>query len=152
MAYALGCIVGAYYIVRVRSGRDIRASGSGNAGARNVLRSGDRIAAALTLVWDAGKGALAVLLAWTIWHHLFAGAVGYVAVIVGHIWPAQLRFHGGRGVAPAIGGFLVILAIAPPLHLGPPAFWAVIALGIAIVIAAHQPAFDRWRIPKENSP
>jgi glycerol-3-phosphate acyltransferase PlsY len=106
--YALGCLVGAYYVVRLRSGGDVRASGSGNAGARNVLRGGDRRGAAITLLWDIAKGAAAVAIARAASPHDWAMGLAFVAVIAGHIWPAQLRFHGGKGVATALGCMLVL--------------------------------------------
>jgi len=149
VAYALGCIVGAYYIVRFRSGRDVRASGSGNAGARNVLRSGDKTGAALTLVWDAAKGALAIIIARAIVPGDLALAAAFVAVIVGHVWPAQLRFHGGKGVAPAIGAGLALL---PSLMSASRTLWTGLAIGCALVVAAHQQAFLRRAPLKMEDP
>lgn len=111
-AYLLGCLVGAYYVVRLRAGHDIRATGSGNAGARNVLRSGDRSSAALTLVWDILKGALAVWLARTIAPTDIAVGLAFILVVVGHIWPAQLQFRGGKGAATALGCMLVVDPLA----------------------------------------
>ena len=140
LAYAIGCLVGAYYIVRLRSGTDVRASGSGNAGARNVFRSGDRVGAAITLLWDAAKGALAILVARAISPDDLSTAIAFVAVIVGHIWPAQLRFHGGKGVAPAVGAALVLL---PRIADASFVLWTGLALGTALVVMAHQPAFLR---------
>lgn len=107
-AYALGCLVGAYYVVRLRAGHDVRATGSGNAGARNVLRSGDKMSAALTLLWDILKGVLAVWLARAITSGDAAVGIAFVAAVVGHVWPAQLRFHGGKGAATALGCMLAI--------------------------------------------
>lgn len=112
VAYLLGCLVGAYYVVRLRAGHDVRATGSGNAGARNVLRSGDRSSAALTLVWDILKGALAVWLARAIAPTDVAIALAFIFVVVGHIWPAQLQFHGGKGAATALGCMLVVDPLA----------------------------------------
>jgi glycerol-3-phosphate acyltransferase PlsY len=112
-AYLLGCLVGAYYVVRLRAGHDVRATGSGNAGARNVLRSGDKASAALTLVWDILKGAFAVLLARIIApDDDVAVALAFIFVVVGHIWPAQLRFHGGKGAATALGCMLMVDPLA----------------------------------------
>ena len=139
-AYAIGCLVGAYYIVRLRSGSDIRHSGSGNAGARNVFRSGDRTGAALTLIWDAAKGALAIVVARAIAPDDLALAIAFIAVIAGHVWPAQLRFHGGKGVAPAIGAGLMLL---PWLASASLTLWTGLAVGCALVVLAHQPAFLR---------
>ena len=109
VAYLLGCLVGAYYVVQLRSGRDVRATGSGNAGARNVFRSGDKTSAALTLFWDVAKGALAVRLAGIIApNDDVAIALAFILAVVGHIWPAQLQFHGGKGAATALGCMLVV--------------------------------------------
>lgn len=108
-AYLLGCLVGAYYVVRFRAGHDVRATGSGNAGARNVLRSGDKSSAVLTLAWDIIKGALAVWLASIIApNDDVAIALAFIFVVAGHIWPAQLQLHGGKGAATALGCMLVI--------------------------------------------
>ncbi len=107
-AYALGCLVGAYYVVRLRAGHDVRATGSGNAGARNVLRSGDKMSAALTLLWDILKGVLAVWLARAITEGAAAVGIAFIAAVLGHVWPAQLRFHGGKGAATALGCMLAI--------------------------------------------
>lgn len=107
-AYLLGCLVGAYYVVRLRAGHDVRATGSGNAGARNVLRSGDRSSAAITLIWDILKGALAVWLARLIAAGDLAIALSFIFAVVGHIWPAQLQFHGGKGAATALGCMLMV--------------------------------------------
>jgi acyl phosphate:glycerol-3-phosphate acyltransferase len=146
VCYAIGCLVGAYYIVRWRRGVDVRASGSGNAGARNVFRSGDRVAAALTLLWDAAKGAAAMLLTrWLLPGDDAALAIAFVAVIVGHIWPVPLRFHGGKGVATAIGAALVV---APELPDAAKVLWSGLAAGCALVVLAHQRAFLRREAPK----
>lgn len=142
-AYAIGCLVGAYYVVRRRAGHDIRETGSGNAGARNVLRSGDRTSAVLTLVWDILKGALAVWVARTLTESDAAVAVVCVAVVAGHIWPAQLQFHGGKGVATLIG---CLLAIGPRALMGgawPLAAGAAVACTIVLIV--HHPVIDRRR-------
>lgn len=108
-AYLLGCLVGAYYIVRLRAGHDVRSTGSGNAGARNVFRSGDRPSAVLTLAWDIAKGALAIWLAGVIApNDDVALALAFIFAVVGHIWPAQLQLHGGKGAATALGCMLVV--------------------------------------------
>lgn len=111
-AYALGCLVGGYYVVRIRTGRDVRSTGSGNAGARNVLRSGDRVGAMLTLAWDILKGALAVWMARWIAQTELAAGTAFIAAVAGHIWPAQLRFRGGKGAATALGCMLAVDARA----------------------------------------
>jgi glycerol-3-phosphate acyltransferase PlsY len=133
-------VVGAYYIVRLRSGADIRASGSGNAGARNVMRSGDRTAAILTFVWDLAKGALAVALAAAIDRSDWSAGVAFLFIVLGHIWPAQLGFRGGKGVATAIGGTVMLAVVQRS--------WPSVAAAAAvwvIVFIAHRPAFERHR-------
>ena len=137
-AYALGCIVGAYYIVRLRSGVDIRATGSGTAGARNVMRSGDRIAAVLSFSWDAAKGAVAAYLAQRGLPQPWAGGVALIFAVIGHVWPAQLGFRGGKGVATAIGGTLTLAAVGQswPNFAAAVAAWTVVAI-------AHRPRRSR---------
>ena len=106
-AYLLGCFATGYYLVRSRTGKDIRQIESGSTGARNVGRLLGRPGFGLTVLGDFGKGALAVwgVLAWTNNHQL--AALAMLAVVAGHIWPAQLDFRGGKGVAPALGALLV---------------------------------------------
>lgn len=105
-AYVLGCFSTGYYLVRARTGQDIRRVESGSVGARNVGRVLGRTGFLLTLLGDLGKGMLAV---WAAWHFtgegLLAG-LALLAVVTGHIWPAQLHFHGGKGVASSLGGLL----------------------------------------------
>ncbi len=106
-AYLLGCFATGYYLVRARTGRDIREFESGSTGARNVGRVLGRSGFALTVLGDFGKGALAVWSAqeWTRNHHL--AALAMLAVVTGHIWPAPLRFRGGKGVATSLGALLM---------------------------------------------
>ncbi len=124
VGYGLGCAVTGYYLVRWRTGQDIRALGSGKVGATNVGRRLGRGWALATVAGDVGKGALAV----TIAHELDLGlswtAAVACAVVAGHIWPAQLGFRGGRGAATAFGA---ALALAPVAAAG--------ALLVAAVIA-----------------
>jgi acyl phosphate:glycerol-3-phosphate acyltransferase len=113
-AYLLGCVAAGYYLVRSRLGEDIRELGSGSVGARNVGRILGKSGFLLTLICDFGKGALAVWAA----HHFTKDeriiALAMVAVVAGHIWPAQLRFHGGKGMATSLGA---LLALDPKLAL-----------------------------------
>lgn len=106
-AYVLGCCTSGYYLVRARLGKDLRALGSGSLGARNVGRELGWRGFVGTLAGDFGKGVLAVWAA----HHLGTGAnlgaIALVAVVAGHIWPFQLRFQGGKGVATFLGALLV---------------------------------------------
>jgi glycerol-3-phosphate acyltransferase PlsY len=110
--YALGCLVGAYYLVRLRTGSDVRGLGSGNAGARNASRVLGRSGFAISLIIDAGKGALATWLGLRLGQQPLATVLAMSAVVAGHIWPAQLRFRGGKGAATALGIMLVFDPIA----------------------------------------
>src|SRR5262245_45444963 len=121
--YLLGCVVAAYYIVRFRHGVDIRKLGSGNAGATNVGRLYGKDEMAVTLVFDALKGALAVAAGFFFVGPDWAAVLALAAAIIGHIWPVQLKFHGGKGVATGLGGFL---------SLNPLASVAVIAIGLVV--------------------
>ncbi len=108
ISYGLGCFSTAYYLVRWRTGQDVRTLGSGTAGARNVGRILGKSGFALTFAGDALKGALAVGLAR--WLELPAWGIvaAMLAVVVGHLWPAQLGGRGGKGASTALGCVLVI--------------------------------------------
>jgi glycerol-3-phosphate acyltransferase PlsY len=106
-AYSLGCFATGYYLVRCRTGQDLRDLGSGNLGARNVGRVLGWRGFVLTLLGDFGKGALAV---WAAQHFSADSsiiALAMIAVVVGHIWPVQLRFQGGKGAATSVGALWV---------------------------------------------
>jgi acyl phosphate:glycerol-3-phosphate acyltransferase len=106
-AYVLGCFATGYYLVRALRGRDIRNVDSGSVGARNVSQVLGRRGFVLTTLGDIAKGVLAVSAARHLTgDDLLAGAV-MLAVTAGHIWPAQLRFHGGKGVATSLGALLI---------------------------------------------
>ena len=112
-AYLLGSIPFGYLIVRARAGADIRETGSGGTGATNVSRRAGKGAGVLTLILDALKGVSAILIGRLIlgdssW--LIAGAA--ILVIVGHMFPIWLGFRGGKGVATAVGVFLVLAPLA----------------------------------------
>lgn len=106
-SYGLGCISTGYYLVRLCTGRDIRASGSGSAGATNVRRALGVRGFAVTLVLDAAKGATAAAAAVYFGVESWGVMLAILAVVAGHIWPLQLGFHGGKGIAPAVGGILI---------------------------------------------
>jgi glycerol-3-phosphate acyltransferase PlsY len=134
-AYCLGSISFAVVVSWLMRLPDPRTYGSKNPGATNVLRSGSRIAAVLTLVGDAGKGGLAVWLA-----SYFTDALAAVglAAFLGHLYPVFHRFHGGKGVATAAG---VLLVLDWRVGLGTILTWAVIAAcmrysSLAALIAA----------------
>ncbi len=105
-AYALGCISTAYYIVRVLKGQDIRTLGSGNAGGRNAGRVLGRGGFAAVAVLDAVKGLAAVLLARWLAVPEWGMVAVLLAVVAGHIWPVQLGFRGGKGIATTLGALL----------------------------------------------
>jgi glycerol-3-phosphate acyltransferase PlsY len=109
IAYLLGAIPFGYLLVRLTTGRDVRAAGSGNIGATNVLRTSGRLAGIATLLLDIGKGYLAVWIAGRITNHdPFWMSVAALAVMAGHAYPVFLRFHGGKAVASYVGAFLCL--------------------------------------------
>src|SRR5216684_5319042 len=128
-AYLIGSLSFAVIVSRAFSLPDPRSYGSGNPGATNVLRTGKKLAALLTLIGDGGKGWLAVFLAARYAASYGVDATGVaacaVAVFLGHIFPVFFRFRGGKGVSTAGG---VLLAINPWLGLATIATWIVIAL------------------------
>ncbi len=153
-AYLLGSIPFGYLLVRVFRKEDIRATGSGNIGATNVIRSGAKGLGLLTFLLDAVKGFAAVALA--VWIARLAGqdfvpqnarAIAGAAAIVGHIFPVWLRFKGGKGVATALGAFLALVPYAALAGLL--IFAAVVLLtryvSLASVLAAAAfPIFALW--------
>jgi acyl phosphate:glycerol-3-phosphate acyltransferase len=107
LAYLLGCLNSGYYLVRLRTGQDLRRQGSGNAGARNTGRILGKSGFLLAAVGDCLKGAAAVALALWLNLSLWGVLLALLAVVVGHIWPAQLHFQGGKGLATTLGAMLV---------------------------------------------
>jgi acyl phosphate:glycerol-3-phosphate acyltransferase len=129
IAYLMGGIPFGYLLVKLTTGRDVRASGSGNIGATNVLRTTGRGVAVLTLLLDIAKGFVSVWIAamltnddpwWT--------AAAALAVMAGHAYPVFLGFKGGKAVASFIGAFL---------YLTPLALFATLVVFVAIVIATR---------------
>ena len=109
IAYLLGSIPFGYLLVRIFRNEDIRAQGSGNIGATNVARSGAKGLGLATLVLDAGKAYLAVMIAKHIAPGMYDVAVAAaIAAILGHVFPVWLKFRGGKGVASALGVFLAL--------------------------------------------
>jgi glycerol-3-phosphate acyltransferase PlsY len=106
-AYLIGCFTTGYYLVRLWTGQDIREIGTGSAGARNVGRVLGKPGFFLTVFGDFAKGALAVWLARAFSHDDFSAALAVPAVVAGHLWPAQLKFHGGKGIATSFSALLV---------------------------------------------
>lgn len=112
VAYLLGSIPFGYLIVRGKSGADIRETGSGGTGATNVSRRAGKAAGVLTLLLDAAKGCVAVLIAKAFGSDDWVIAAAAIAALVGHIFPVWLGFRGGKGVATGVGIFLVLAPIA----------------------------------------
>jgi acyl phosphate:glycerol-3-phosphate acyltransferase len=110
VSYLLGSIPFGYLLVRIVTGEDVRASGSGNIGATNVARKSPMLGIA-TLVLDAAKGLAAVFFAGKAFvgphHHLIMTTAALFAVC-GHLFPVWLKFHGGKGVATCLGAFVLI--------------------------------------------
>jgi acyl phosphate:glycerol-3-phosphate acyltransferase len=118
LGYLLGAIPFGLLLTRFAGAGDLRTIGSGNIGATNVLRTGRKELAALTLILDAAKGAAAVLIAQAIRADL--GMVAGLAAFLGHCYPLWLRFRGGKGVATYLG---IALALAWPVGLVYAAVW-----------------------------
>jgi len=143
--YLLGSIPFGLVLTRLAGLGDIRQIGSGNIGATNVLRTGNKALAAATLLLDGGKGALAVLVA----RQLYgpdAAIVAGAGAFLGHLFPVWLRFHGGKGVATTIG---ILLAIAWPVGLIACAVWLLTALlfrysSLAALVAVAAAPIAAW--------
>ena len=123
MSYLLGSVPFGLVITRMMGLGDLRQIGSGNIGATNVLRTGNKRAAAATLILDAAKGAVAVLVARAVAGEDAAQLAG-LSSFLGHLFPVWLRFRGGKGVATFLG---TLLALAWPVGLAACATWAAAA-------------------------
>jgi glycerol-3-phosphate acyltransferase PlsY len=108
VAYLLGCFTTGYYLVRLLSGQDIRATASGNLGSRNVGRLLGTKGFVLTFMGDAGKGLLAVWLARHLSPAPWLPCAALLAAVAGHIWPVQLGLRGGKGFATFAGGMILL--------------------------------------------
>jgi acyl phosphate:glycerol-3-phosphate acyltransferase len=143
LGYLLGSIPFGVLITRALGLGDLRAIGSGNIGATNVLRTGNKAAAAATLLLDGGKGAVAVLAARALVGEEAAMLAG-LAAFLGHLFPVWLRFRGGKGVATFLG---LTLALAWPAGLAACATWLAVAFATrfsslaALVAAATTPVW-----------
>jgi len=151
IAYLIGSLSFGVLVSRAFGLPNPRSYGSGNPGATNVMRTGKRVAALLTLLGDGGKGWLAVFLA-----QRFAGGMGVepagvagvaIAVFIGHLYPVFFGFHGGKGVATAAG---ILLAVNPWLGLATLVSWIAIAAIFrlsslaALIAAAFAPVYYVW--------
>ena len=144
--YLAGSIPFAVLVSRVMALPDPRTYGSGNIGATNVLRSGHRVAALLTLVGDAGKGWAAVLAARMRGADDALLAVVAIAAFLGHVFPVWLRFRGGKGVATAAG---VLIALDWRLGVAVIVAWLTIAVvsrysSLAAIVAALFAPVAAW--------
>jgi glycerol-3-phosphate acyltransferase PlsY len=149
--YLLGSVPFGLVITKLAGLGDIRQIGSGNIGATNVLRTGRKDLAALTLILDSGKGAAAVGIAWWLAGQDAAMAAG-VSSVLGHCFPVWLRFKGGKGVATVLG---VMLAADWMLGAGACLTWLVMA-GIfrisslsALIATAAAPVYG-WLLGKPD--
>lgn len=113
-AYLMGCLQGGYYLVRFRTGHDIREQGSGGTGARNAGRVLGRSGFLAVFLIDCLKGVTAVWLATAMGTGRVGMAVAAIAVGLGHIFPVQLQFRGGKGASSALGALLVL---TPPVAI-----------------------------------
>ncbi|GHA58002.1 glycerol-3-phosphate acyltransferase [Amylibacter ulvae] len=141
LAYLLGSIPFGMVLARIMGLGNLRDIGSGNIGATNVLRTGNKFAALLTLIFDAGKGGVAVLIA----HAMFGSAAAQIAglfAFLGHCFPIWLKFKGGKGVATFLG---IVLALSFSTGLAACLSWLVAAIigrissAAALVSAALTP-------------
>jgi glycerol-3-phosphate acyltransferase PlsY len=123
VGYLLGSVPFGMVMARLFGLGDLRAIGSGNIGATNVLRTGNKLAAFLTLVLDAGKGGIAVLLMRALLAEDAAMLAG-VAAFIGHLFPVWLGFKGGKGVATFLG---TMLALAPLVGVAACLTWLAVA-------------------------
>jgi acyl phosphate:glycerol-3-phosphate acyltransferase len=130
IAYLIGGIPFGYLLVKLTTGKDVRASGSGNIGATNVLRTTGRAVAVATLILDIAKGFVSVWIAalltnddpwWT--------SAAALAVMAGHAYPVFLKFKGGKAVASFIGAFLYLAPL--------PLFAVLIVFVIAVIATRH---------------
>ena len=153
-AYLIGSLSFAVIVSKYYGMDDPRTYGSGNPGATNVLRSGKKKAAALTLLGDALKGLIAVILARCLQDALNLSdatiALVAIAALVGHMWPIFFNFKGGKGVATALG---VLLALSPATALLCALIWLVMAFGFkvsslaALVATVCAPIFAFFMMP-----
>lgn len=152
LSYLAGSVPFGLLITRAMGLGNLREIGSGNIGATNVLRTGNKGAAAATLILDALKGAAAVLVARALWGET-AGMVAGAAAFLGHLYPVWLGFRGGKGVATFLG---VLLALAWPVGLIACATWALTAKigkisSLAALVAAGTAPVWLWLLGPQGS-
>lgn len=136
LGYVMGSIPFGLILTRLTGKGDIRAIGSGNIGATNVLRTGSKMLAAATLVLDCVKATIAVVLA----GHLFGPALAPVAgagALVGHLYPVWLKFRGGKGVATYLGVLIPLFPVGAGVYA---AVWILLLLSVRISSVAGMAA------------
>lgn len=138
ISYLLGAIPFGLVLARLGGYGDIRKIGSGNIGATNVLRTGNKLLALLTLIGDSGKGAAAVLITGLFVADPIIILAAGLAAIVGHMFPVWLGFKGGKGVATTLG---TMLAVSPFLGLAMIGIWLLIAFTLRISSLSALTAF-----------
>lgn len=149
-AYLLGSVSSAIIIARLMGLKDPREIGSKNPGATNILRYGGKTAAVLTLVGDALKGAVPVLIAQALTHDVVILALTGLGAFLGHLFPVYFGFRGGKGVATTLG---VWLALSPWAGLAMVATWAAIAFVFrysslaALTVSVVAPFYVAWFSP-----
>jgi glycerol-3-phosphate acyltransferase PlsY len=158
LAYLLGSIPFGYLLVLLFRKEDVRATGSGNIGATNVARSGGKRLGLLTLLLDALKGYIAVLIAMHLAPNTIHGpstlaVAAAVAAVLGHVFPVWLKFRGGKGIATALG---VFIALVPLVALASVLLFALVvattrlvSLG-SILAAISIPFFALLLVPKRS--
>lgn len=155
LAYLIGAIPFGFLLVKMKTGQDVRTSGSGNIGATNVLRTSGRGAGVATLVLDIAKGYSAVWLA----GFLTGGSVEWmtgaaIAVMAGHAFPVFLRFKGGKAVASFVGAYLCltplpllavlvvfVVTVAVTRHISAGSILAAGSFPFAVWMVSHAPTF-----------
>jgi glycerol-3-phosphate acyltransferase PlsY len=152
LSYLLGSIPFGLVLTRLAGYGDIRTIGSGNIGATNVLRTGSKKLAALTLLLDAGKGAVAVLIARGFGPDM--AAIAAVFAFLGHLFPVWLGLKGGKGVATSGG---ILLAYAWPVGLAAAASWLLVAVvtrysSLAALVACVLAPVYAWLLTREFQP
>ncbi len=134
--YACGSIPFGLLLTLLAGKGDIRKIGSGNIGATNVLRTGSRPLAALTLVLDCLKATAAIIIAQRIMG-IAAGPAAGAGALIGHLYPVWLKFHGGKGVATFLGVLIPLLPVAAGVYAG---IWLLLLLAIRISSVAGMAA------------
>jgi glycerol-3-phosphate acyltransferase PlsY len=155
LAYLLGGIPFGYLLVKLTTGADVRASGSGNIGATNVFRTTGRGIGVLTLLLDIAKAFAAVAIADRLTHgdELWTSAAA-VAVLLGHVFPVFLHFKGGKAVASFIGAYLYLapIAILAVLLVFLVAVWRTKFISLGSVLAAGLFPLAVWIILRPHWP